>query len=136
VFVSVAKEGGWDVVENAHIAFWQAPHYQRLYLEPTIPLVPYVKLWEGSGAEEIGGHSRGELEESLWPWLKENDCATASDDPMFDKFLSILGDRRQAHLRPSIRAERTWPPEEVTAGDVRGEVNRVLQAIGEPGLPV
>jgi hypothetical protein len=140
-FVSAALAGGWLVRPNPHIAFFQAPVHQRLYLEPTIDLDQYVRLWEGSGLERIGGYWQGDLTESLWPWLKEQGCAKAEDDAVFGEFLQLLGDRRQAHLRPGLRAERQWPREEVVArgtslaADVRAEVNRVLQAIDEPRLP-
>jgi hypothetical protein len=110
-------------------------------LDPTIDLDQYVELWEGSGSERIGGYWQDDLTMSLWPWLKEQGCATAADDAVFREFLRLLGDRRRAHLRHGLRAERLWPREEVIARaallatDVRAEVNRVLQAIDEPRLP-
>lgn len=141
-FVSAASEGGWSVHPNAHIAFFQAPSHQRLYLDPVISLRQYVDLWEGPGWERIGGYSQGELTASLRPWLKEQGCATAADDSVFGEFFRLLGGRRAAHLRPGLRAERMWPRGEVAArpalqlaADVRAEVNRVLRVIGEPSLP-
>jgi hypothetical protein len=138
-FVSAASEGGWSVHPNAHIAFFQAPSHQRLYLDPVINLRQYVDPWEGPGWERIGSYSQGELTASLWPWLKEQGCATAADDSVFGEFLRLLGGRRAAHLRPGLRAERMWPRGEVAArpalqlaADVRPEVNRVLRVIGEP----
>lgn len=141
-FVSVAREGGWSVEPNPHIAFFQAPPHQRVYLDPTIGRDQYVQLWQGPGWERIHGYSQQELTESLWPWLKKQGCATAADDPVFGEFLRLLGNRRLAHLRPGLRAEREWRRDEVgalssqLAAKVRSEVNRVLQAIGEPRLPV
>jgi hypothetical protein len=55
-FVSAASEGGWSVHPNAHIAFFQAPSHQRLYLDPVMNLRQYVDLWEGPGWERIGGY--------------------------------------------------------------------------------
>ena len=131
-----------DVDPNAHVAFFQAPSHQRLYLDPVMNLRQYVDLWEGPGWERIGGYSQGKLTASLWPWLKEQGCATAADDSVFGEFLRLLGGRRAAHLRPGLRAERMWPRGEVAArpalqlaADVRAEVNRVLRVIGEPSLP-
>ncbi len=70
-FVGAASEGGWDVESNPHLAFFQAPAHQRLYMEPTIDLAQYVDLWQGPGRERIGGYWPEELRQSLWPWLKE-----------------------------------------------------------------
>jgi hypothetical protein len=141
-FVSVALQGAWSVRPNPHIAFFQAPPHQRLYLDPIVDLRQYVELWEGPGWERIRGYSQEELTASLWPWLKERGCATAADDPVFGEFLRLLGGRRLAHLRPGLRAEHVWLRNEVAAlsasqlaAEVRAEVNRVLQAIGEPRLP-
>ena len=141
-FVSAALGGGWSVHPNPHVAFFQAPVHQRLYLQPTIDLDQYVQLWEGSGFERIGGYWKDDLIVSLWPWLREHGCAKAEDDAVFGEFLQVLGDRRQAHLRPGLRAERLWPRKEVMAqgaslaADVRTGVNRVLQAIDEPRFPL
>lgn len=120
--------------ERAHRVLPGALH-QRLYLDPVISLRQYVDLWEGPGWERIGGYSQGELTASLWPWLKEQGCATAADDSVFGEFFRLLGGRRvAAHLRPGLRAERMWPRGEVAArpalqlaADVRAEVNRVLR---------
>jgi hypothetical protein len=141
-FVRIASEAGWEVDCNPHIAFYRASVHQRLYLDPVIDLKKYVKLWQGPGWERIGRYSPEELTASLWPWLKEQGCATAADDPVFGEFLRLLGSRRGGDLRPGLRAERTWFADEVAArpasqlaADVRAAVNRVLRAIGEPSLP-
>ena len=47
-FVSVAREGEWSVNPKPHIAFFQAPPYQRLYLDSTMDCDQYVKLWQGA----------------------------------------------------------------------------------------
>jgi hypothetical protein len=142
-FVSDARKGAWSVDPKPHIAFFQAPPYQRLYLDSTMDCDQYVKLWQGPGWEWIHGYRQQELTDSLWPWLKEKELATPEDDKVFHEFRRLLGDRRVAHLRPALRAERDWTRDEVAAfsaaqlaAEVRAEVNRVLQAIGEPRLPV
>jgi hypothetical protein len=141
-FVSAAREGGWSIRPKPHLAFFQAAPYQRLYLDQTADLDQYVKLWQGPGFRRIHGYRQDELTDDLWPWLKSQNLATPEDDEIFHEFRHILGDRRVAHLRPALLAERDWPHDEARsytqlAADVRGEVNRVLhQAIGEPRLPV
>ncbi len=67
----------------------------------------------------------------------------AADDPVLGEFLLLLNSlNRQAHMRAGLYAKREWPREEVEArstsqlaAEIRAEVNRVLQAIGEPSLP-
>jgi hypothetical protein len=142
-FVSNAREGAWSVDPKPHIAFYQAPPYQRLYLDSTMDCDQYVKLWQGPGLKRIHGYGQQELTDFLWPWLKEKELATPEDDKVFHEFWRLLGDRRVAHLRPALRAELDWTRDEVAtfsaaqlADEVRAEVNRVLQAIGEPRLPV
>jgi hypothetical protein len=51
--------------------------------------------------------------------------------------------KRDAHMRAGLYAKREWTREEVGAlsrseltAAVRADLNRVLQAIGEPRLPV
>lgn len=140
-FVGVADEGGWLVQPNPHIAFWLAPVHQRLYLDPSLELRPYVELWEGPGHSWIGGHLRDDLDGSLWPWLKDRGLASDADDGSFEQFLRILASRPQAHLRAGLYAKRIWSQEEVAmrstslASEIRTEVNRLLMAIGEPRLP-
>jgi hypothetical protein len=135
-FVSVAREGGaWSVDPKPHLAFFQAPPHQRLYLDPTMDCDQYVGLWQGPGWERIHGYRQQELTDDLWPWLKEQRLATPEDDEVFHEFRRLLGDRRVAHLRPALRAERDWLRDVPSAAEVRAEVNRVLQAIGEPRFP-
>jgi hypothetical protein len=44
-FVTAAEASGWLVRPTPHVAFWQSPPRQRLYLDPTIGLGRYVELW-------------------------------------------------------------------------------------------
>jgi hypothetical protein len=141
--VDLASEAGWSVYTTPHIAFWQAPAHQRLYLEPRIDLKQYVELWKGSGWSKIGGHPSEDLRGTLWRWLKEQGCASAADDSARDDFLKILAGRQQVHLRPGLYLKREWSVGEVSAWstvrlatEVRTEVNRALGGIGEPMLPV
>jgi hypothetical protein len=143
-FVDAAEANGWSVLPNPHIGFWQAPPTQRLYMKPTLGLRDYVELWEGAGRDRIGGYSPHDLAESLWPWLKEQGCATDADDRVFGEFLMLLTSmKRDAHMRAGLYAKHEWTREEVGAlskseliAAVRAALNRVLQAIGEPRLPV
>jgi hypothetical protein len=50
----------------------------------------------------------------LTPKAIEEGCATAADNVVFRELLQLLGDRRQAHLRPGLPAECLGPREEVT----------------------
>jgi hypothetical protein len=142
-FVGSAADDGWDVHANPHLAFFQAPPHQRLYLEPSIDVEGYVELFEGPGWERVGAYSERDLIDVAWPWLKENGCATPEDDLVFGDFVRLLGSRRQAHLRPALHARRTWTREEVSsrsqaglASEIRAAVNRLLEALGEPNFPV
>jgi hypothetical protein len=105
----------FDRLRVASLWLFTARILVRAILDPTIDLDQYVELWEGSGSERIGGYWQDDLTMSLWPWLKEQGCATAADDAVFREFLRLLGDRRRAHLRHGLRAERLWPREEVIA---------------------
>jgi hypothetical protein len=144
MFLSAAEAGGWLVRPNPHIGFWQSPPRQRLYLDPkTMALRQYVELWEGSGRGRFGGYSQEDLTRSVWPWLKAQGLATDADDSVLGEFLVLLTSlRRQAHLRAGLYAKREWSREEIAgwpmthvASEVRAELNRVLQSIGEPKLP-
>jgi len=138
--ITTAIKNGWEVWANPHIAFHNAPPHQRLYLDPTIDRDAYIRLWEGSGWDEVGGHSQGKLADSLWPWLKKQGIATDADDPVFGEFLVDLGKRRtQVHLRAGLYAMRKWSRVEMTEADareIRSSINVVLGAIGEPSFPV
>jgi len=141
--VRAAQEGGWIVRPNPHIGFWQAPTRQRLYLDPTIEVDPYVELWEGPGWGRFGGYSLEELTRSAWPWLKEQGLAEAKDDSVLGEFLLLLSKlKRPAHLRAGLYAKREWSREELAAwptsqvaSEVRDAVNTLLVAIGEPRFP-
>jgi hypothetical protein len=81
-----------------------------------------------------------ELRGSLWPWLKRREYADEADDPLLERFISILG-RRRAHLRPGLRLHRRWDADLVRsiserelAERIREDVNAVLEVAGEPPI--
>ena len=143
-FVRKAEEGGWQVDPNPHIGFWQAPVRQRLYLETKLDPMSYVALWQDPKDRHFGGYWPDELARSVWPWLKDQRLATPADDPVFGEFLLLLNkQKRQAHLRAGLRANRNWSREDVAATtasqlalEVRDAVNALLGAIGEPAFPI
>jgi hypothetical protein len=139
--VMAAREHGWDVRPSPHLAFFTSPPSQRLYMAPELDPEEYAERWEGADAWHIGQHSADEVRQHLWPWLKQRGYASAEDDDVLRQFLSLLG-RRPTHLRPAMRFRRQWDAAAVSqlgrtelASAVRAEVNDILQAAGEPGLP-
>ncbi len=139
--VVAARNCGWQVRPSPHLGFFNSRASQRLYMAPEIDAEVYAERWEGDDGREIGQHSREEVRQNLWPWLKKRDYASAKDDAVLQQFLSILG-RRNVHLRPGMRFRRRWDRSEVQelgerdlASAVRRDVNAILAAAGEPGLP-
>jgi hypothetical protein len=142
--VAAARNGGWTIRATPHLAFFTAPPRQRLYMDTEqIDLDDYIRRWSGSDAHQIGAYTATEVRRSLWPWLKERGYATERDDNVLDDFLEILG-RRHAHLRPGLRLFQTWDADQLTApsrrrelsASIRRAVNMVLEAAGDPLLPV
>ena len=140
--VVAARELDWYVRPNPHLAFFTSPYTQRLYMAPEVDAEEYTRRWEGADARRMGGHySAEEIRQSLWLWLKSRGYASAEDDDVLEKFLSILG-RRKAHLRPAMHFRRQWDLTEVEqlgrkglVNAVRADVNAILRVAGEPALP-
>jgi hypothetical protein len=94
-----------------HLAFFQAPPHQRLYLDPTMDCDQYVWLWQGPGWERIHGYRQQELTDDLWPWLKEQGLATPEDDEVFHEFRRLLRSSPVALRQPPLmQATPPHPP--------------------------
>jgi hypothetical protein len=122
---------------NPHLAFRNASPPQRLYPNCRLPVAEYARRWSGADFAQVGAHRPDQVRQGLWPWLLERQYAAPQDD--LDGFLGRLG-RRDAHLRPGIAMQRTWPWAQareadecgMLASEVRTAVTEVLTALGEP----
>lgn len=132
----------WQIAPNVHLAFFNAPDGQRLYMHCHLEITEYVHRWSGNDFAQIRAHRYDEIRENLWLWLRERQYADPQDDQQLDVFLSRLG-RRDAHLRPGIRVRRIWPWAEAVdldergalVGEVRAAVTELLTALDEPLPP-
>jgi hypothetical protein len=137
-----AHPGTWQAQPNIHLAFHNAPSAQRLYLHCNLDTSDYIRRWTGDDFARVGTHHYDRIREELWPWLRERHYAAPEDDQQLDAFLHRLG-RRDAHLRPSIRMERSWPWAQAVdldergtlAGEVRTAIAELLEALDEPLPP-
>jgi hypothetical protein len=139
--VAAARQRGWDAAASPHLAFFTSAPEQRLYMAPKISAEDYAERWEGEDRQWIGQYTAEEVQQDVWPWLKERGYASAEDDDALHAFLTILG-RRKAHLRPGMRFRRRWDaPDTERLGDravldqVRADVNAILRAAEDPPLP-
>lgn len=140
--VGAAREGGWDIDTRPHLAFWNSPPSQRLYLNPTIGVDEYVERWAGADGANIRQHEAETIRPRLWPWLLGRGFASSGDERELDDFLTRLG-RRAAHLRPGLRLLRRWEADEVEelaaanllSDEIRAAVNDLFDAIGDGRLP-
>jgi hypothetical protein len=140
--LEAADHGGWEVDMRPHLAFRNSRWPQRLYMNPTIGVEEYVARWAGLDGQRIGQHEAETVRTSLWPWLLERGYASQQDEQELEPFLARLG-RRTAYLRPTLRLLRRWGRDEVAAlrgrdtlaDAIRGAVNGLLFAVGDPRLP-
>jgi hypothetical protein len=118
-----ARKSRWKITAAPHLAFRFASPMQRLYMDnEDIDVDEYVRRWSGADARRIGAHTADEVRRSIWPWLKECGYATARDNDKLKEFLRILGNNRQAHLRPALRLIQTWPAERLTVPSQRRDL--------------
>jgi hypothetical protein len=133
------RPGDWQARPNVHLAFWNAPAAQRLYLTCRQEIGEYIRNWADRDFARVGAYSGDKIRESLWPWLRERQYAAPDDDQRLGTFLKRLGNR-DAHLRPSIRICRTWPWPYATeldergtlVTDIRDAVTELLHVLDEP----
>ena len=134
--------GEWLVRPNVHLAFWNAPPRQRLYLDCRLSVTEYAARWSGDDFDQVRRHRYSDIRETLWPWLRKHQYAGSRDDLDLDAFLRRLG-RRDAHLRPGMDVRRVWSwPQAVDldqrgalVGAVRAAVAELLMALDEPLPP-
>jgi hypothetical protein len=140
-FAAVAP-AGWQVRPNVHLAYRFASVPQRIYLTCGLDLDEYVRLWVGEDFAYVGGHHCDQVRPMLWPWLLERGYASRKDESQLPGFLNRLG-RRDAHLRPGIRIQRTWSRAETASldqrdalvGELRAAITESLGVLDEPVPP-
>jgi hypothetical protein len=139
--VSAALDRGWMVKPTPHLAYHTAPSSRRLYMYPGVEPVLYAGQWEEPDAlRRVGNHTRQEVEEDLWPWLKARGYADDGDDEELRQLLDQWLLRRPAHMRPGMQFRREWSREEVSslgatlATTMRDEFNSVFAVAEEPAL--
>ncbi len=141
-FIADEREA-WRARPNVHLAYRGARTVaQRLYLTCHLELAEYVRRWSGDDFAQIRAHSRDDIRENLWPWLRERQYAGPEDDERLEAFLERLG-RRNAHLRPGIEVRRLWPWAQAVGhdergalvGEVRNAAVELLTSLDEPLPP-
>jgi hypothetical protein len=133
----------WSVLPQPLLGFRNAPVRTRVYLTCKLDPAEYARRWQGEDWKQVGAHHRSHILPELWPWLLERGYASERDHARLEPFLHALG-RRFAHLRPSMHVSRSWSWEEaerlddegLLAGEIRESLNRVLELLGEPQLPL
>jgi hypothetical protein len=139
-------EPGWRVTCNPHLAFWRSRAQQRWYLHPRLSAVEYAEFWSDDLSQNdlrsAGAKSASDLDH-VWTWLLEEGLSTEGDAAGREGFARTLGRRKQMHLRPGMRIDRSWSLEEAVRLDdqgslvasVRAALDRVLEVLDEPPLP-
>jgi hypothetical protein len=136
-----ALDLAWTAEPSPQLAFWNSHPRQRLYLRPTIDVLAYAANWETGDLSRVRRYSRDDVEQTVWPWLKQRGYAVDRDDAVLAEFLDVQLGKRPADLRSGLRLKRRWDGDAVReAGDgiytlIRSEVNGILAAAGEPVLP-
>jgi hypothetical protein len=140
--IATAREQGWTVEASPHIGFYNSSPAQRLYMRVEIDAAEYARRWEQDDLAYVRQYAPEEVRTTLWPWLKDRDYASDSDDGTFDSFVSRTLKNRPAHLRPGLRMKRRWDRDELrglnrhaVAAAIRTDVNAILTAAAEPLLP-
>lgn len=136
--VERARERGWLVKPNVHLAFRNSSPAQRVYLRPGLDALEYARRWEGADLRHVGQYERAKLVSVLWPWLKERGYADDADDPVLEEFMTTQLGNRPAYLRPGMAFEKRWEGADSrgeVAASIRSDVNAILAAAREPSLP-
>ena len=141
--IAAARRLGWTAEPSPHIGFWNSAPDQRLYMSPSLDAAEYAHRWQTGDLRRVRQYEPAEVRTTLWPWLKERGYASAVDDEMLERFLTSRLKKRPAHMRPGLRLKRRWDAETIrglggrraVAAAIRGDVNAILAAAGEPPLP-
>ena len=136
-----AIERGWTVEPRPHLAYHTAPPGRRLYMRPSVAPLDYAACWEDEDAlHRVGNRTRENVEQELWPWLKQMAFADDGDDTELRRFLAEFLRRRPAHMRPGLRFRRVWTSAEAAAlgsslaATIRSEFDAVFAIAHEPSL--
>ena len=141
--IARARELGWTVAPNPHLAFRNSSPGQRLYMGPRLDAAEYAGRWENGDLGRVGQYQRDEVRRTLWPWLLDRGYAEPGDEGALDAFLDTQLGNRPAFLRPGLFFKRYWDSQALAAaGGIRGaastirdEVNAILASGHEPDLP-
>ena len=79
--IRAARACGWIAEGAPQLAFRNSAPSQRLYMQPSIDAHAYASRWENGDLAQVGAHSRADVEQRLWPWLRDRGYADAEDDP-------------------------------------------------------
>lgn len=131
--IEAARAHGWTAEPSPHLAFRNSQPALRLYMAPTIDASEYARRWEEGDLERVGAHSRDSVRKTLWPWLKSRGYASDEDDGVMETWLLRCLGKRDALMRPGLRLKRECGSG-ATAGELRREVDAILDAAGEPAL--
>jgi hypothetical protein len=129
----------WRIQPNLQLAFRFATVPQRLFTRTCLEADEYVRRWSGEDFSQVGAHHHDQVRSHLWPWLCEHGYASPDQDQQLEEFLDRLG-HRDAHLRPGIQIERSWPWAQAVdldeqgrlAQEVRAALTDLLTALNEP----
>lgn len=132
--IEAARAHGWSATPSPHLAFRNSQPALRLYMSPALDASEYARRWEDGDLDRVGAHSRVDVRESLWPWLKSRGYASDDDDEVLEEWLSSCLGNRDALLRPGLRLKRKCDSDRSPA-TLRREVDGILAAAGEPPLP-
>jgi hypothetical protein len=132
--IEASRAHGWTAQPSPHLAFRNSQPALRLYMSPPLDASEYARRWEDGDLERVGAHSRAEVRQTLWPWLKSRGYATDADDEVVEDWLSRCLGNRDALLRPGLRLKRECGSA-TSPETLRREVDAILAAAGEPLLP-
>ena len=141
--LELVADSPWTAEPRPHLGFYGASPPQRLYLTPRLALDAYVEAWSSGDLDRVHYYPRARVRGELLPWLVERGHASPGDLDGLPRFEYLLG-RRDAHLRPAVRARREWSLDEAEdldeadelAAAIRDELALLLEHLDEPPLPV
>ena len=105
--IEAARNCEWRVAASPHLAFLNSYARQRLYMAPHVDPLVYAERWVDEDREFIGRHPREDLEDAIWPWLKNRGYVSQPDKRVLEEFVIWLG-RRPVDVRPGMRFRQRW----------------------------
>jgi hypothetical protein len=134
--IAKARELGWSVEANPHLAFRNSYPAQRLYMRPVVDAAEYARRWEEGDLDRVGQYERSEIQATLWPWLLERGYLEDRDEAELADWVGTQLGNRPAYLRPGLRLQGRYAADRDALADaVRADVDAILIAAHEPPLP-